>query len=127
MSDSQQSPLQEAISIVTIASILIAVGCYVAAINKIPLLSSGLYWIAVQVYYCFPALSALQGPQIPMLVSAGAVGGSVWILGMGFAGPLASWFSAGQLGRLERQTLKLKRNRARIQRRRRERDSFDVT
>jgi hypothetical protein len=65
--------------------------------------------------------------QIPMLVGSATVGGGLWIPGMPLAGPLAAWFSAGQLGRFEQQTLKLKRNRARIQKRRRDRDQFDVT
>jgi hypothetical protein len=46
---------------------------------------------------------------------------------MPLAGSLAAWFSAGHLGRLEQQTLKLKRNRAQIQKRRRDRDQYDVT
>ena len=69
----------------------------------------------------------MPGEQIPMLVSSAAVGGALWIVGMPLTAPLAAWFSAGQLGRLEQQTLKLKRNRARIQKRRRDRDQFDVT
>ena len=127
MSDGQQSPIQEAISLVTIAALLLGVGCYLAARQNIPLISPALFWIACQAYQCVPALTRLSGEQVPMLVSATVVGWTVWIIGMASAGTLASWFSAGQLGRLEQQTLRLKRNRARIEKRRRDQDSFDVT
>jgi hypothetical protein len=39
---------------------------------------------------------------------------------------LATWFSSAQIATLERQTIKLQRNRARIQKQRRDRDSYDV-
>jgi hypothetical protein len=78
-------------------------------------------------YNWLPMFSRIPGEQIPMLVSSAAVGGGVWIVGMALARSLAAWFSAGHLRRLEQQTLKLKRNRTRIQKRRRDRDQFDVT
>jgi hypothetical protein len=127
MTDGNQSPLQEARSIITISAILVAVVCYVCAIKNAPVISPALFWLATQIYTWLPMLSRMPGEQIPMLVSSAAVGGGLWILGMPLAGPLAAWFSAGQLGRLEQQTLKLKRNRTRIQKRRRDRDQFDVT
>ena len=127
MTDANQSPLQEARSIITISAILVAVVSYVGAIKNAPLISPALFWLATLIYNWLPMLSCMPGEQIPMLVSSAAVGGGLWIVGMPLAGPLAAWFSAGQLGRLEQQTLKLKRNRARIQKRRRDRDQFDVT
>lgn len=127
MTDGHQSPLQEAKCIITITAILVGIVCYVGAIKNAPVISPALLWLATQIYNWLPMLSRIPGEQIPMLVSSAAVGGGLWILGMPLAGPLAAWFSAGQLGRLERQTLKLKRNRARIQKRRRDRDQFDVT
>ena len=127
MTDGHQSPLQEARSIITITAILVAVVCYVGAIKNAPVVSPILFWLATQIYNWLPMLSRMPGAQIPMLVSSAAVGGGLWIVGMPLAGPLAAWFSAGQLGRLEHQTQKLKRNRARIQKRRRDRDRFDVT
>ena len=127
MTDGNQSPLQEARSIITITAILVAVVCYVGAIKNAPVISPALFWLATQIYHWLPALSQLPGEQIPMLVSSATVGGGLWIVGMPLAGPLAAWFSAGQLGRLEHQTQKLKRNRTRIQKRRRDRDQFDVT
>jgi len=127
MADGNQSPLQEARSIITISAILVAVVCYVCAIKKAPVISPALFWIATLIYNWLPVLSRMPGEQIPILVASAAVGGGLWILGMPLAGPLAAWFSADQLGRLEQQTLKLKRNRTRIQKRRRDRDQFDVT
>jgi hypothetical protein len=121
-----ETPIQEAISIITIAAILLGVGCYAAAVNNVPVISAGLFWIAEQVYAFFPALNRLTSPQIPMLVAAATVGGVVWIVGLACAAPLAAWLSSGYIAGLERQTTKLKRNRARIQKRRRERDGFEV-
>jgi len=127
MTDGHQSPSQEAKSIITITAILVTIVCYVGAIRNAPVISPALFWLATLIYDWLPTFSRMPGEQIPMLVSSAAVGGGLWILGMPLAGPLAAWFSAGQLGRLEQQTLKLKRNRARIQKRRRDRDRFDVT
>jgi len=127
MTGGHQSPLQEAGSIITITAILVAVVCYVGAIKNAPVISPALFWLATQIYNWLPMLARMPGEQIPMLVSSAAVGGGLWILGMPLAGALAAWFSAGQLGRLEQQTLKLKRNRARIQKCRRDRDQFDVS
>jgi|SRR6516164_7563887 len=127
MSDGHQSPLQEAKSIITITVILVAVVCYMGAIKNAPVISPILFWLATQIYNWLPVLSQIPGEQVPMLVSSAAVGGGLWIVGIPLAGALAAWFSAGQLGRLEHQTQKLKRNRTRIQKRRRDRDRFDVT
>jgi hypothetical protein len=122
----RETPMQEAASLVTIASILIAVGCYVAALNSLPILSPALFWVATCIYHFVPALSQLQGNQVPMLVAAAAVGGAIWIVGMPMSGLIAQGLSAGHLSRLDQQTRKLKRNRERIAKRRRDKDSFDV-
>ena len=61
-----------------------------------------------------------------MLISAAAVGGTFFIVGIPFAGLLAAWFASAQMANLERQTAKLQRNRARIQKRRRDRDQYDA-
>ena len=126
MSDPHQTPLQEAISFLTIASILVAVGCYVATLQNIPVASPALFWVASTVYHWFPGLNAIRAPQMPMLVSAAAVGGSFFVVGIPFAGLLATWFSSAQIANLERQTAKLQRNRARIQKQRRDRDRYDA-
>ena len=122
----QQSPIQEPTSLVTIAAILIAVGCYVAALNNEPVLSQALFWLASWIYHFLPALGRLQGNQVPMLVGSAAVGGAIWIIGMPMSGLIAQALSAGHLASIDRQTRKLKRNRERIARRRRDKDSFDV-
>jgi hypothetical protein len=126
MNDAHQTPLEEAISFLTIAAILVAVGCYAAAVQNIPVTSPALFWIASMVYHWIPALNAIRAPQMPILVSAAAVGGTFFVVGIPFAGLLAMWFSSAQIANLERQTTKLQRNRARIQKQRRDRDRYDA-
>ena len=126
MNDAHQTPLEEAISFLTIVAILVAVGCYAAAVQNIPVASPALFWVASMVYHWFPALNAIRAPQMPMLVSAAAVGGTFFVVGIPFAGLLATWFSSAQIANLERQTAKLQRNRARIRKRRRDRDLYDA-
>jgi ABC-type microcin C transport system permease subunit YejB len=122
----QESPQQEAISIISIAAILVAVVAYAGAVQNVPFLSLLLYWVAVQVYNWFPTLNGLHSPQLPMLVSAAAVGAAFWVLLLPFSGLLAQLFNSSQIGGIERQTYRLKRNRARIQKSRRDKDSFDA-
>lgn len=126
MSTSPETPLQEAISLVSIASILAGVACYAGAVQNVPIVSPALFHVAEVVYQWFPQLSALRGAQIPMLVASAAVGVAVFVIGLSFAGPLASLFNASQIGQIEKQTIRLKRNRARIVKSRRDRDDFDV-
>ena len=126
MNDSGQTPLQEAISFLTIVAILVAVGCYVAGAQNIPIASPALFWVASMIYHWFPGLSAVRAQEMPMLISAAAVGGTFFIVGIPFAGLLAAWFASAQMANLERQTAKLQRNRARIQKRRRDRDQYDA-
>jgi hypothetical protein len=126
MNDAHQTPLQEAISFLTIGAILLAVACYVAATQNVPFASPALFWVALIVYHCFPALHALKAPQMPMLVSAATVGGAFFVVGIPFASFLATWFSNAQMASLERQTGKLRRNRIRIKKRDRDRDRYDA-
>jgi MFS superfamily sulfate permease-like transporter len=126
MNDAHQTPLEEAISFLTIVAILVAVSCYAAAVQNIPVASPALFWLASMVYHWIPALNAIRAPQMPMLVGAATVGGTFFIVGMPFAGLLATWFSSAQIANLERQTAKLQRNRARIQKQRRDRDRYDA-
>ena len=124
MNDTHQTPLQEAISFLTIAAILVAVGCYAGAAQNIPVASPALFWVASTVYHWFPGLNEISAPQMP--ISAAAVGGAFFVVGIPFAGLLATWFSGTQIANLERQTAKLQRNRARIRKRRRDRDLYDA-
>jgi hypothetical protein len=61
-----------------------------------------------------------------LLVSAATVGGVFFVVGVPFAGLLAKWFSNAQIANLERQTAKLRRNRVRLQKQRRDRGGYDV-
>ena len=126
MNDAHQTPLEEAISFLTIAAILVAVGCYAAAVQNIPVASPALFWVASMIYHWIPVLNAIRAQQMPMLVSAAAVGGTFFVVGIPFAGLLATWFSSAQIANLERQTAKLQRNRARIKKQRRDRDRYDA-
>jgi len=63
---------------------------------------------------------------MPMLVSAAVIGVTFLVLGIPFAGLLATWFSSAQMATLERQTAKLWRNQAKIQKQRRDRDRYDA-
>jgi hypothetical protein len=127
MNGQPETPVQEAVSLVSIAAILLGVGCYVGAINNTPILSPALFVVAEVVYNWFPQLSGLHSPQMPMLIAASTVGGLTWILGVPFAPLLARAFNSQQMASLERQTIKLKRNRARIIKNRRDRDDYDVS
>ena len=62
-----QTPFQEAISLITIVAILVGVGAYVAALKNVPLLTPALFWVAVQVYQLFPALTRLPGSQVSIV------------------------------------------------------------
>jgi hypothetical protein len=122
-----QTPFQEAVSIISIAAILVSLGCYVAAVNNVPLVSALLFWIAVQVYNWLPALNALGGPQVPMLIAALAVG-TVFFM---FTIPLAYWlagvFSRAGINSIEQQAADLNRMRDKRKRRTRADDDFRVT
>lgn len=126
MNDHTQSPLQESVSIITIASILLGVALYLAGTNNVPILAPGLYWVATILYHWAPVFHSLNSPQMPMLIAASSVAGLLWVFLLPLAPIFAKALNAGQLASLERQTIRLKRNRARIQSRRRARDSFDV-
>ena len=125
MSDPHQTPLQEAISFLTIA---LSCRCRLLRGNleNVPVSSPALFWVASIAYHWFPSLNAVRTPQMPMLVSAAAIGGAFFVVTVPFTGLLAAWFSSAQMANLERQTAKLQRNRARGQRQRRNRDRYDA-
>ena len=126
MDNDSNTPLQEAISLITIMAILIALGCYCAELYNVPVLTPCLFWLAGQLYRLFPALSILPGSQAPLLVGAAAVGVTLFI----FTVPLAYWFAAvlsrQGIQSLERQTMRLKTHRERVRRLHRNRDTFYV-
>ena len=121
-----QTPFQEAISLITIGAILVGVGAYVAAVKNVPLLSPALFWVALQVYHLFPALTRLPGDEVPMLVAAGAVGTIFFIFTIPLAYWLAGAFSRAGISSMDRQTVRLKRMRHAKQNRTRDNDKFDV-
>ena len=121
-----QTPFQEAISLITIGAILVGVGAYVAAVKNVPLLSPALFWVAVQVYQLFPALTHLPGDQVPMLVAAASVGTVFFIFTIPLAYWLAGVFSRAGISSMDRQTLRLKRMRNASKKRLIDNDKFDV-
>ena len=126
MNEGNQTPLQEAVSLVTIIAILVAVGCYAGAARNVPGLTPGVLWIASLVYTWLPALGALQAPQMPVLVGSAAVGLAIFVCGTPFAGLLAATLSRAQLQNIELHMIRLKKNRANLQRKNRSRDGFIV-
>ena len=126
MSEPHQTPLQEAISFVTIGAILVGVSCYTAGQQNLPVVSPVLLWVASIVYHWVPSLDAIRTPQMPVLVGAAAIGVGFFVVGIPFAGLLGTWFSNAQIADVERQIVKLQRDRGRIQRRRRDRDRYDA-
>jgi hypothetical protein len=121
-----QTPFQEAVSIISIAAILVGLGCYVAAINNVPLMSVFLFWLAVKVYDWLPALNALQAPQVPMLIASLTVGIVFFIFTIPLAYWLAGVFSRAGINSIERQTARLKKLRDERKRRTRDDDDFRV-
>jgi hypothetical protein len=122
-----QTPFQEAVAIISIAAILVGLGCYVAAgNNNVPFVSVLLFWVAMQVYDWLPVLNALRAPQVPMLIAALTVGTVFFIFTIPLAYWLAGVFSRAGINSIERQTARLKRLRDERKRRTRDDDDFRV-
>ncbi|SRR6266436_9602469 len=119
----QRTPFQEAVSVIRIASVLVGLGCYVAAINEVPLVSEFLCNVAAQVYHRLPVMNALHAGQAPMLVAAVTIGTVFFIFTIPVAYWLAGAFSRAGIKRMERQTARLKR--LRIERKIRTRNDHD--
>ena len=126
MSDANQTPLKEAISLITIGAILVAVGCYVGTAQNVPGLAPGVPWIAGQAFTWWHALNGLHGAQIPLLVGSAAVGLAVFLFGIPLAPLLTGRFARAQLQNVERSTQRLKRNRENLQKKKRAKDDFIV-
>ena len=127
MSDGNQTPLQEAVSLITIVAILAAIGCYAGAAQNVPGLAPVVLWIAALVCRWLPALNALHAPQMPVLVGSGMFGLAVFVCGIPFASLLAGALAKSQLQGVERHMMRLKKNRASLQRKNRSRDDFIVS
>jgi len=126
MSDPSQTPLKEATSLITIAAILVTVGCYAGVVQNVPGLAPGVLWIAGLVYEWCPALNALHGAQIPLLVGSATVGLAVFLFGIPLAPLVAGRFARAQLENVGRSTVRLKKNRASLQKKERAKDDFIV-
>jgi hypothetical protein len=126
MSDPSRTPLKEATSLITIAAILVTVGCYAGAAQNVPGLAPGVLWLASLVYEWCPVLNALQGAQIPILVGSATVGLAVFLFGIPLAPLLAGRFARAELENVERSTVRLKKNRANLQKKERAKDDFIV-
>jgi hypothetical protein len=121
-----ETPLQEAISVISITSILVSVGCYVAAVNQVPVVTPLVWWVAWRVYEFFPALARLPGAQVPLLAASAAVGITLFVLTIPFSYWLASAFARAGYASMDRQTTQLKRFREKRKNDKRNRDDFFI-
>ena len=108
---------------ICIASVLVGLGCYVAALNGVPFVSPFLYTVAEQVYHRLPVLSSLRAPQAPMLVAALTIATVFFIFTIPLAHWLAGVFSRADIKSIERQAERLKR--LRVERKIRKRNDHD--
>ena len=67
MNEQQESPIQEAISYITIAAIIIGAVLFYAGMHNVPVLSWALYHVAVWIYGLIPAT-----PRLALSPSAGS-------------------------------------------------------
>src|ERR1700693_3711534 len=100
MNEQQESPIQEAISYITIAAIIIGAVLFYAGMHNVPVLSWALYHVAAWIYGLIPALRGLRYPQVPALTAAATVAFLFWIIGVCCAAKIANLISQGPLGRL---------------------------
>jgi hypothetical protein len=128
MSDSTgpQTPLQEAVSIISIISILMSVGCYLAAINQVPVITPVLWWVASCAHEFFPALGRLPGAQVPILAASAAVGIGFFVFTIPLCYWLASAFTRAGYASMDRQTTQLKRFREKRKNYKRNHDDFSI-
>ena len=126
MDGNANTPLQEAISIITIVAMLVAVGCYCAELGNLPILAPCLLWLAVQGYYLLPALNNLPGSQATLLVGATIVGITFFIVSLPLAPLLAALFARQGIANIERQTRVLRTRREKVRKVERNRDRFLV-
>ena len=121
-----QTPFQEAMSVICIASVLVGLGCYLAAINGVPFVSAFLFTVAAQVYHRLPVLNALRATQAPLLVATATIGTVFFIFTIPLAHWLAGVFSRADIKSMERQAERLKRLRVERKIRKRNDDDFKV-
>ncbi len=105
--------------LILVGSILVAVSCYYADLVNLPVIAPWLDWITVRICHWFPMMSRLLSAA--MWIGSVVIGLTVFIISNAIVSAVSP---TSEIARLERQTIKLKRNRARIVKRRRDRDSF---
>ena len=125
-SNGPETPLQEAVSIITIISILASVGSYVAALNQIPVITPALWWVAGRVYEFLPALARLPGAQVPILAASATVGIGFFVCTIPLCYWLAGVFARAGYASMERQTTQLKRFREKRKNSKRNHDDFSI-
>jgi hypothetical protein len=121
-----ETPLQEAVSTITILSILASVGCYVAVLNQVPVITPALWWVAGRVYEFFPALAGLPGVQVPILAASAAVGIAFFVVTIPLCYWLAGVFARAGYSSMERQATQLKRFREKRKNSKRNHDDFSI-
>jgi hypothetical protein len=121
-----ETPLQEAVSIISIISILASVGCYVAALNQVPVITPALWWVACRVYEFLPALARLPGAQVPILAASAAVGVVFFVFTIPLSYWLAGVFARAGYASMERQTTQLKHFREKRKNSTRNQDDFSI-
>ena len=123
---SPQTPFEEAVSMICFASVLVGLGCYLAAINGVPFVSAFLFTVAAQVYHRLPVLNALRATQAPLLVATVTIGTVFFIFTIPLAHWLAGVFSRADIKSIGRQAERLKRLRVERKIRKRNDDDFKV-
>jgi hypothetical protein len=103
-----ETPLQEPVAIITIISILVSAGCYLAALNQIPVITPALWWVAARVYELLPALARLPGAQVPILAASATVGIAFFMCTIPLCYWLAGVFARAGYASMDRQTTQLK-------------------
>jgi hypothetical protein len=115
-----RTPFQEAVSIITVAAILVSVLSYVS--QGVPVLGDFVSWVSQTLYSIWPFLSVFPAG----MTGAAFLGLGIYVCGMPLATLLARRMSQAQLQNVERHTLELKRTRAQIKKRERVKDDWIV-
>jgi hypothetical protein len=123
----QNTPFKEAQSIITIGSMLTAVVAYVGATHEVPIIEQVTLWLGSVVEQTFPFLPNLPNiPHIDALIGAVTIGLFCYVFCMPLATLAAKHMATAQLQNVEKQTDDLKRSRAKIARKQRNKDDFIV-
>jgi hypothetical protein len=117
------TPFKEAVSIITIGSVLVAIVAYAGTAQGMPVLSAGI--LCIGNYVC-RFLPYMPGFQVTALIGAATIGGTCYVFGIPLASLLAKKLARSQIENVERHTDDLRRTRAKILRSERKKDDFIV-